>query len=47
VFRGPDQPSCTAFSLALCASAAVVPVLGIVHGSVLEFAERSVLPLLM
>jgi len=41
------RPPRIAFSLALCASAAVVIVLGILPGSVLEFAERSVLSLLM
>jgi len=41
------RPPRTAFSLALCASAAVVMVLGVVPRSVLEFAERSVLSLLM
>jgi len=35
------------FSMALCASAAVVLVLGIVPGSVLEIAERSIISLLM
>jgi NADH-quinone oxidoreductase subunit N len=42
----PRQPR-IAFSLALCASAAVVLVLGVLPRSVLEFAERSVLSLLM
>jgi NADH-quinone oxidoreductase subunit N len=41
------RPPRTAFSLALCASAAVVLVLGIVPRSTLEFAERSILSLLM
>ena len=41
------RPPRLAFSLALCASAAAVLVLGIVPRSVLEFAERSVLSLLM
>jgi NADH-quinone oxidoreductase subunit N len=41
------RPPRIAFSLALCACAAVVLVLGIVPRSVLEFAERSVLSLLM
>jgi NADH-quinone oxidoreductase subunit N len=41
------RPPRTAFSLALCVSAAVVMVLGIVPRSVLAFAERSILSLLM
>jgi NADH-quinone oxidoreductase subunit N len=41
------RPPRIAFSLALCASAAVVLVLGIVPRSMLEFAERSILSLLM
>jgi NADH-quinone oxidoreductase subunit N len=41
------RPPRIAFSLALFASAAVVLVLGIVPRSALEFAERSVLSLLM
>jgi NADH-quinone oxidoreductase subunit N len=41
------RPPRIAFSLALCASAAVVLVLGVLPGSVLEFAERSILSLLM
>jgi NADH:ubiquinone oxidoreductase subunit 2 (subunit N) len=41
------RPPRTAFSLALCISAAVVMVLGIVPRSVLAFAERSILSLLM
>lgn len=41
------RPPRIAFSLALCASAAVVLVLGVLPRSVLEFAERSVLSLLM
>jgi NADH-quinone oxidoreductase subunit N len=41
------RPPRIAFSLALFASAAVVLVLGIVPRSVLDFAERSVLSLLM
>ena len=41
------RPPRTAFSLALCVSAAAVLVLGIVPGSVLAFAERSILSLLM
>ena len=41
------RPPRFAFSLALCASAAVVLILGVVPRSVLEFAERSVLSLLM
>jgi NADH-quinone oxidoreductase subunit N len=41
------RPPRIAFSLALCASAAVVLVLGIVPRSALDFAERSVLSLLM
>ncbi len=47
--QGIDIPRAprTAFSLALCLSAAVVMVLGIVPRSVLEFAERSILSLLM
>jgi len=44
--REPRPPR-TAFSLALCISAAVVMVLGIVPRSVLAFAERSILSLLM
>jgi NADH-quinone oxidoreductase subunit N len=46
VIQAPRPPR-TAFSLALCASAAVVMVLGIVPRSALEFAERSILSLLM
>jgi NADH-quinone oxidoreductase subunit N len=41
------RPPRIAFSLALCASAAVVLVLGIVPRSALDFAEHSVLSLLM
>ncbi len=41
------RPPRLAFSLALCASAAVVLVLGVVPRAVLEFAERSVLSLLL
>jgi NADH-quinone oxidoreductase subunit N len=41
------RPPRTAFSLALCISAAAVLVLGIVPRSVLAFAERSILSLLM
>jgi NADH-quinone oxidoreductase subunit N len=41
------RPPRMAFSLALCASAAVVLVLGVVPRSMLEFAERSILSLLM
>ena len=41
------RPPRTAFSLALCISAAVVMVLGIAPRSVLAFAERSILSLLM
>jgi hypothetical protein len=41
------RPPRTAFSLALCISAAAVLVLGIMPGSVLAFAERSILSLLM
>jgi NADH-quinone oxidoreductase subunit N len=41
------RPPRVAFSLALCASAAMVLLLGILPNSVLEFAERSVLSLLM
>jgi NADH-quinone oxidoreductase subunit N len=41
------RPPHIAFSMALCASAAVVLVLGILPRSVLEIAERSVLSLLM
>ncbi len=41
------RPPRIAFSLALCASAAVILVLGILPRSVLDFAERSVLSLLM
>jgi len=41
------RPPRTAFSVALCASAAVVLVLGIVPRSILEFAERSIISLLM
>jgi len=41
------RPPRIAYSLALCASAAVVLVLGIVPRSMLEFAERSILSLLM
>lgn len=41
------RPPRTAFSIALCASAAAVLVLGIVPRSMLEFAERSILSLLM
>ncbi|HEX9204783.1 MAG TPA: NADH-quinone oxidoreductase subunit N, partial [Candidatus Deferrimicrobiaceae bacterium] len=41
------RPPRTAFSLALCASAAVVLVLGVVPRSMLDFAERSILSLLM
>ncbi|MCL5966908.1 MAG: NADH-quinone oxidoreductase subunit N [Deltaproteobacteria bacterium] len=41
------RPPRLAFSLALCASAAAVLVLGIVPRSVLDFAEHSVLSLLM
>ncbi|MGE5664704.1 MAG: NADH-quinone oxidoreductase subunit N [Deltaproteobacteria bacterium] len=41
------RPPHVAFSVALCASAAVVLVLGVVPRSVLEIAERSVLSLLM
>ncbi len=37
----------TAFSLALCASAAAVLLLGVAPRSVLDFAERSILSLLM
>src|SRR3990170_1081650 len=41
------RPPRTAFSLALCISAAAVLVLGIAPRSVLAFAERSILSLLM
>jgi NADH-quinone oxidoreductase subunit N len=41
------RPPRTAFSLALCASAAAVLVLGVAPRAVLEFAERSILSLLM
>lgn len=41
------RPPRIAFSLALCASAAMVLLLGILPHSALEFAERSVLSLLM
>ena len=41
------RPPRTAFSLALCVCAAAVLVLGLVPGSVLAFAERSILSLLM
>jgi NADH-quinone oxidoreductase subunit N len=41
------RPPRTAFSLALCASAAAILVLGVTPRSVLEFAERSILSLLM
>src|SRR5512143_1305536 len=41
------RPPHVAFSMALCASAAVVLILGVIPRSVLEFAERSVLSLLM
>ncbi len=41
------RPPRMAFSLALCASAAAILVLGIVPRSVLDFAERSILSLLM
>jgi len=41
------RPPRFSFSMALCASAAVVLVLGVVPRSVLEIAERSVLSLLM
>ena len=41
------RPPRFAFSMALCASAAVVLVLGVVPRSVLEIAERSVLSMLM
>ena len=41
------RPPRTAFSLALCISAAAVLVLGIAPHSVLAFAERSILSLLM
>jgi len=37
----------TAFSIALCISAAAVLVLGLTPRSMLEFAERSILSLLM
>ncbi|MEW6719928.1 MAG: NADH-quinone oxidoreductase subunit N [Thermodesulfobacteriota bacterium] len=42
----PRSPR-TAFSLALCASAAAVLVLGVAPRAVLDFAERSILSLLM
>jgi NADH-quinone oxidoreductase subunit N len=41
------RPPRILFSMALCASAAVVVVLGVIPRSVLEIAERSVLSLLM
>jgi NADH-quinone oxidoreductase subunit N len=41
------RPPRTAFSLALCVSAAAVLVLGLAPRSVLAFAERSILSLLM
>ena len=41
------RPSRAAFSLALCTSAAAVLVLGVVPRSVLDYAERSILSLLM
>jgi NADH-quinone oxidoreductase subunit N len=41
------RPPRTAFSLALCVSAAAALVLGIAPRSVLAFAERSILSLLM
>jgi NADH-quinone oxidoreductase subunit N len=41
------RPPRTAFSLALCASAAAVLVLGVVPRALLDFAERSILSLLM
>jgi hypothetical protein len=41
------RPPRTAFSLALCISAAAVLVLGLAPRSVLAFAERSILSLLM
>ena len=43
----PPRPARTAFSLALCVSAAAVLVLGVAPGFVLDFAEWSVLSLLM
>ena len=44
---GESGPPRTAFSLALCISAAAVLVLGIAPRSVLAFVERSILSLLM
>jgi NADH:ubiquinone oxidoreductase subunit 2 (subunit N) len=41
------RPPRILFSMALCASAVVVVVLGVVPRSVLEIAERSVLSMLM
>jgi len=41
------RPPRTAFSLALCASAAAVVLLGVAPRGLLEFAERSILALLM
>jgi hypothetical protein len=41
------RPPRMAFSLALCASAAAVLVLGVVPRALLDFAERSILSLLM
>jgi hypothetical protein len=41
------RPPRLLFSVALCASAAVVLVLGVVPRSVLEIAERSILSMLM